>query len=219
MCNFFSLISDGNGTIYFFNSEQRKSKDSDYESYDSHTSIAHYFHLNEDKCNKYEFNPLTKKFVVDQINTEDDSVEVEKKTKKINFKLVVPELILKSIVHPFEIKRSKKITKQELQWLDEWVSVYSSGVWFSVRNSVRNSVWNSVWNSVRNSVRNSVQDSVRNSVWDSVWAYIGSFFDIWGSNYKYQSAVNLWENGLVPIFDGTTWRLHSKDGVVYEKKK
>jgi hypothetical protein len=43
---------------------------------------------------------------------------------------------------------------------------------------------------------------------DSVWAYISSFLSI---KYKYDftPAVHLWEQGLVPSFDGTTWRLHS----------
>jgi len=54
------------------------------------------------------------------------------------------------------------------------------------------------------------------SVWDSVGAYIGSFFNIpvWKyvkhpkGKYPYQPLVTLWNAGLVPSFDGTTWRLH-----------
>ena len=54
------------------------------------------------------------------------------------------------------------------------------------------------------------------SVWDSVGAYIGSFFRIpvWKyvkhpkGKYPYQPLVTLWNAGLVPSFDGTTWRLH-----------
>jgi hypothetical protein len=65
-------------------------------------------------------------------------------------------------------------------------------------------VWDSVW------------ASVWASVWDSVWAYTGSFFNIpvWKyvkhpkGKYPYQSLVTLWLTGLVPSFDGTTWRLH-----------
>ena len=65
----------------------------------------------------------------------------------------------------------------------------------------------------------SVRASVRASVWDSVWAYIGTFFllkrsawkyteNIPGEGYPFQPAVTLWELGLVPSFDGRTWRLH-----------
>ena len=55
--------------------------------------------------------------------------------------------------------------------------------------------------------------------WASVWAYSGTFFIIprsdWkytenipGEGYPFQPAVTLWEMGLVPSFDGRTWRLH-----------
>lgn len=52
--------------------------------------------------------------------------------------------------------------------------------------------------------------------WGSVWAYTGSFFKIpvWKyvkhpkGKYPFQPLVTLWNQGLVPSFDGTTWRLH-----------
>ena len=58
--------------------------------------------------------------------------------------------------------------------------------------------------------------SVGDSVWASVWAYTGSFFRIpvWKyvkhhkGKYPYQPLMALWKTGLVPSFDGTTWRLH-----------
>jgi len=59
--------------------------------------------------------------------------------------------------------------------------------------------------------------SVRVSVRASVWAYISSFYTI---EYRedFSSAVKLWEDGLVPSYDGQVWRLHTgKDAhVVYE---
>jgi len=77
-------------------------------------------------------------------------------------------------------------------------------------------VWDSVWDSVR----------------DSVWAYTGSLFKIPRSKWKYtkkiktkgypfECCVKLWKQGLVPSFDGTTWRLHSgkKAKVVFEISK
>jgi hypothetical protein len=119
-------------------------------------------------------------------------------------------LVKKPIVNPFTVTPPKKITRKHLRLLRTWNSV-----WNSVRDSVRNSVWNSVGYSVGNSVRNSVGNSVR----DSVRAYAGSFFHLprksWkgtdkipGKGYPFQSAVDLWELGLVPSWDGTTWRLH-----------
>jgi len=96
-----------------------------------------------------------------------------------------------------------------------WVSVRAS-VGASVGDSVWASVWasvgNSVWASVRASVGASARASVGNSVWDSVvasvGAYAGSFFKHPRGKYPLAPTVKLWEQGLVPSFDGTTWRLH-----------
>ncbi len=110
-------------------------------------------------------------------------------------------------------------------WNSVWASVRDS-VWASVGASVRDSVWASVGASVRDSVWDSVWDSVRASVWDSVGAYYGSFFqlprDAWKytdtiktDDYPFLPAVKLWEQGLVPSFDGKKWRLHGgKDAKV-----
>lgn len=95
-------------------------------------------------------------------------------------------LVRRAIVHPFKITPPKKITKKHIDLLKEWASV-----------------------------RASVGDSVR----DSVWAYSGSFFllprDSWKytkniktDEYPFFPVVKLWEMGLVPSFDGKTWRLH-----------
>ena len=95
------------------------------------------------------------------------------------------------------------------------------GVGGSVWDSVGN-VGESVRGSVRTIVRGSVEASVGSvgvSVWVSVWAYIGSFFNLpseaWlytkrvkNKGYPFQPAVDLWELGLLPSFDGKTWRLH-----------
>jgi len=247
MCKFFSFDSDGKGKFYYFDWKLRKqiiNKSGklamDYEA-DSHTSIADYFGFKaekEDELNKYEYNPLTKDFVIDQINTTNDSKQAEKWANRLDFSKVVKPLILKPIIYPFKIK-AKKVTKVEIKLLQKWNSVGDSvrdsvgdSVWNSVRDSVGNSVWNSVgnsvwnsvgdsvwnsvWNSVGDSVGNSVGDSVGDSVWnsvgnsvgDSVRAYVSGFFKI-KYKYSYKSCIKLWEKGFVPSFDGKIWRLHA----------
>ena len=96
-----------------------------------------------------------------------------------------------------------------------WDSVMAS-VWASINNSIGASAWASVnasfWASVTASVKASAWASVNASFWDSVWAYIGWIFapiiPNWRNNYPYQSAVDLWKQGLLPSFDGQIWRLH-----------
>ena len=143
-------------------------------------------------------------------------------------------LIRKPVIHPFRITPPDKITDEHIQLVREWASVRDS-VWASVGRSVMYSVMDSVMASVMDSVvasvGRSVGRSVMASVWASVWAsvmdsvgdsvgaYNGTFFILERSAWKYtkridcegypfQSAVTLWEMGLVPSFDGKTWRLH-----------
>ena len=128
-------------------------------------------------------------------------------------------LVRKEVIHPFKIDPPKKITAKHIAILKKWASV-----WDSVGDSVWASVGDSVWDSVRASVRASVWDSVWDSVRASVGAYTGSFFVIpnWKyvkhpkGKYPFEPCVKLWEQGLVPSFDGTTWRLHGKNGVAFK---
>ena len=181
MCNFFSFVTDPvnhPAEYYFLDWEYRKANLDD-DGVDSHSHICSHFKLNEDVCNKYEFNPLTKVFVIDQINSKrDDSEAAEKWANRLDFKTVVEPLIVKPIVNPLELPKGSEPTNEQIGWLKEW-----------------------------------------DSVGDSVGAYISSFLDV---EYKFDcsSAVKLWESGLVPSFDGTTWRLHSGGNadVVFEWK-
>ena len=181
---------------YYFDWEYRKANLDD-DGVDSHSHICSHFRLDEDKCNKYEYSPLTGKFVVDQINSESDDQEAaENWVKRLDFKTIVEPLIIKPIVHPFDLPAIEQVTDEHIAWLREWASV---------------------WDSVRASVWDSVRASVRASVTDLVCVYVGSFFDI-DYKFDFSSAVKLWEVGLVPSFDGSTWRLHTgKDAhVVFE---
>lgn len=221
MCKFFSFVTDPvnhPAEYYFLDWEYRKANLDD-DGADSHSHICAHFRLNEDVCNKYEFNPLTKAFQIDQINSKrDDSEAAEKWANRLNFKEIVEPLIIKPIVNPFGLPKVEP-TDEQIGWLKDWSSVRASvgdslsaslraSVWNSVGSSVRESVLASVRASVWDSVMDSVWDSVKDSVWASVWDYTSSFISI---EYErdYSSAVKLWESGLVPSFDGETWRLHS----------
>ena len=247
MCQFFSFVTDPvnhPAEYYFFDWGYRKAHLDD-DGVDSHSHICSHFKLNEDRCNKFEFNPLTRKFVIDQVNSgRNDSEAAEKWANRLDFKTVVEPLIVKPIVNPFELPAAERVTDEQIDWLKSWTSVMApvwasvvNSVWDSVVNSVWNSVgalvrasvgdavwtpvwasvWAPVWNSVWASVGNSVGDSVGDSVVASVWAYVGSFFDI-DYAHDFSSAVKLWETGIVPSFDGKVWRLHTgKDAhVVFE---
>lgn len=218
MCNFFSFCSNGNSKWYYFDWVARQKVLSGELRFkpDSHASIAEYFELNEDKLNKYEFNPLTGKFVIDQINTTCDVQSAEAWVRGLDFKTIVPALIIKPIVNPSDIENA--LEQCDIDNLKKWASVGDS-VGASARASVGASVWASVGDSVGASVWASVKDSVwvsvRAPVWAPVWAYISSFFNI-QYEHDFTPCIELWERGFVPSFDGETWRLHGKAGIVYE---
>jgi hypothetical protein len=140
---------------------------------------------------------------------------------------VLPE---QDLVNPFGVPPPNEITPAHLALLREWASVGDS-VWASVVDTTWASGWAAVKASVWASVKASVKDSVWDSAWDSVWAYAGSLFRLprsaWkntehipGDGYPFQPAVDLWHQGLVPSYDGMTWRLHGgPDGrVLWEGK-
>ena len=144
---------------------------------------------------------------------------------------ILPE---QDIIDPFGVPPPNEITPAHLALLREWASVEDSvgaSVAASVVDSVGNSIWASVRDSVVASVWASVVDTVRASVRASIWAYAGSLFRLprvaWkntehipGDGYPFQPAVDLWHQGLVPSYDGMTWRLHGgPDGrVLWEGK-
>ena len=188
MCKFFSFCSNGRGAILYLNWEDRQLflKDQlEIESPDSHTSILDYHKIdikNHDKWNKYEFNPLTREFSIDTINTKEDSEQMENWVKALNFKKIIKSLIIKPIINPFIDRKYLKINEKDIELLEGVGASVGASVWASVRASVRDSVRASVWASVGNSVGASVGASVRvlvgtsvwNSVWDSVWDSVGA---------------------------------------------
>ena len=193
MCNFFSFCTQpsANSDFYYFDWKQRL--EMKHNGADSHSHICAHYKLDEDKCNKWEYNPLTKELTLDMQNDpKDDTKRAKRWVEKLDWKAIVEPLVIKPIINPFKLPAVKSVTDEQLGWLKEWASV---------------------------------RDSVGASVRASVRAYISSFVAVEYNhdlyNHDLSSAIKLWESGLVPSFDGTTWRLHSgkKAEIVYEWKK
>ena len=223
MCKFFSFVGDGYGNFLY--SDWNTRKENTTEDHDSHTTILTRNKVPprlQDRWSKYEYNPITKEFAVDQGVDGHDHEAAENWVRHLNFKNVVEPLVIKKIRNPLTGK-AKNVSEKEIALLEEWIKV-----WYSVRDSVGDSTGNSVWSSVGDSVGaliwdsvgHSVWDSVWDSVWASVWAYISSFFKI-QYEHDFSSAVNLWNSGFVSSFDGETWRLHSGKTaeIVYERRR
>jgi hypothetical protein len=192
MCEFFSFVGDGFGNFHAIGWETRKRwiKEQKNESPDSHTVILTLLGVPprlQDRWDKYEYNPLTKEFLVDQGIDGHDHEAARAWVDRQDFKRIVEPLIIKPIVNPFSLPL-RKPSPEDIADLKKWASV---------RASVRDRVWDTVWDSMR--------------------AYVFSFFAI-QYEYDFTPATRLWERGLVPSFDGKTWRLHSgkQAKIVYE---
>ena len=123
-------------------------------------------------------------------------------------------------VNPLLILASE-ITEEDKKRLKVWASVGASvwasvcdSVWASVGASVGDSVWASVWNSVRASVGASISSLFPNI---KQWKYIQHKEGI----NPFQSGIDLWKKGLIPSFDGKTWRLQGGKSahILYEMIK
>jgi hypothetical protein len=247
MCNFFSFVTcpDFQGRKYFyFGNEFRKvslTSSSSGGEEDSHSTICKAFGLNENKCNKYEYNPIFGSFTKDQINSEiDDSIQAEEWVRKLDFKRVFEPLIIKEMLPP--LNGGGKLTKEVEGLFYEWIKkkvgfkliehmiqsavglhFYNFLVDTSVKKNKRGNAdfYSLVIREVRRSSINfnSISEYIIN---DSIWgfnnAYLSSFVDI-----KYpvdtSPAIKLWEMGFVVSFDGETWRLHQGKNAQIVKEK
>ena len=168
-------------------------------------------------CEPLIIKPIVNPFKVKNDGLEDRHIELLKEWGRVYNS--VRDLIEASI------EDSVKESVWSLVWGYVEASIEDS-IEGLVWDSVKESVWGSVWSYVEASIEDPVWDSVWDSVLASTWGYISSFFNLekWGENdhelYKnpFQSAIDLWEEGFVPSFDGKVWRLHSGENaeIVYE---
>ena len=84
MCNFFSVVSNGRGVVKFFKPEDvvKIMSEGNGESYDfnSHTSLMHFLGIKggqEDKWNKWEYDPDKKALEEDSLVTKDDRKDAQ----------------------------------------------------------------------------------------------------------------------------------------------
>lgn len=91
MCSFFSFVGDGFGNYHYFDWEYRKDHLSD--NCDSHTAILEYFNVPpkmQDRWSKYEYNPITKYFNIDESVSGHDHESAGAWANALAFKTIVP---------------------------------------------------------------------------------------------------------------------------------
>ena len=235
MCDFFSFVTEpetGNnsGKRFHFDWKYRK-KDLEISSllgnsyhHDSHSSICKYYKLNEDICNKYEFDPFEKVFHVDRINSEvDDSIQAEDWVRNLDFTKIIQPLIIKNFINPLrDLPENKEYINDDIiLLLQNWsfaqntirrtvdhylIKEVGSPVKDALYDHLRCSLFSQIWNLI--SLRMGNQDILWDSILNSIIAYMESFFII-SHHISIESLNKLWNMGFIPSFDGLFWRLHS----------
>lgn len=100
---YFSFVTDplNHPCEYYFLDWEYRKDNLNADDAGSHAHICTHHKLYEDFCNKYEHDPLTGKFTLDMINAKGDDREAsEKWVRRLDFKTIVPSLIIKSIINP-----------------------------------------------------------------------------------------------------------------------
>jgi hypothetical protein len=177
MCNFFSLISNGKGKAYYFNRDLRQQIIDGKLNYvvDSHASIAEFFKpetkLTEDMVNKYEYNPITTKFIIDGLYAKNNDAErIEAFCRQLDFNDVVPNwAYLKDILERLQVYKPINPIIATTMPSKSRIKKIMAQVGDQVRAQVRDQVWAQVGDQVRDQVWAQVGDQVG----DQVWAQVG----------------------------------------------
>jgi hypothetical protein len=181
MCNFFSLISNGKGKAYYFNRDLRQQIIDGKLNYvvDSHASIAEFFKpetkLTEDMVNKYEYNPITTKFIIDGLYAKNNDAErIEAFCRQLDFNDVVPNwAYLKDILERLQVYKPINPIIATTMPSKSRIKKIMAQVGDQVRAQVRDQVWAQVGDQVRDQVWAQVWAQVRDQVWAQVGAQVG----------------------------------------------
>lgn len=194
MCQFLSLISSGDGKVLWFNPAQHEAKlkfrdESIVEHYDSHTSIAAYYGVDEDQWNKWEYNPFTRELKLDKQNTADDRNTVQafidaiepEQWHDLSGDIESIRILLEEINHIDWFSGKGKLPEGiEMYVFDTWEAA-KDAAGDTYLESVRGAVWsvamdavmiaardgarNDAWSAARDTTR----DTTRNAAWNAAW--------------------------------------------------
>ena len=202
MCNFFSFLTDGNRRIYYFDGNQRRRHvtfrdGQSVPSYDSHTSIARFYGLNEDDWSKGEYNPFTDKLVLDQQNTTWDENKVRGMLSDVDWHTICGDL---------EGARAFLRELREIPWFRP-DGTLKDGDGIRVFETKE-----AAWNAARNAARSAARDAAWDAVWDAALyicvSYVCSGLPINPKHIDHiRKRMDVWRHGYGVLCD--------VDGVLY----
>ena len=206
MCQFFSLISDGQGHIRYFDHKQRLDKvkmpdGGDIESYDSHTSIATFYGqtgAKEDAWNKWEYNPFTDTLILDHQNTADDRDGVMKSLMDVDWNALCGDVeAIRGLIAQVSI----------IPWFKNGGVVPEGVKLFETRGAA--------WDAARDAALGAARGAARDAAWDAACLAGLLVCDGLELNPKHIEHMRkrwaVWEAGYGVLFD--------VGGVIYAYKR
>ena len=210
MCKFLSCVSDGGGRIWYFDYEQRKSKVTMMDgtkigSYDSHTSIAHYYGFKgerEDLLNKWEYNPFTDNLTLDKQNTADDREAVHAALSKLD---------LEPLCGDIESIRALIARTAHIPWFRNEGELPDGVQLYDTRAAARAAVRVAAWDAARDAAWDAARDAALDAALLSSLTMCAGL-DVDPKHMMYaKKRWAVWEAGYGVLCDF--------DGVIYAYKK
>ena len=174
MCKFFSLLSDGHGKITYFDAKLRRAikageiKDNagnPITQPDSHSSIAAYYGLDEDKHNKWEYNPYTDVLEKDSMPVKDDTTCVHDALNALDWRGIAGD-----VAAVRELLAALRANK----WMDghgvlpDGVKMYDT--WDDAWDAAQGSEWDEAtrasWDAALKVAQNAARDAARDILMD-----------------------------------------------------
>ncbi len=184
MCNFFSFLSDGDHKLYYFSAADRRKRvkfrdGQSVQSYDSHTSIALYYGLNEDDWSKAEYNPFTDKLTIDQQHTTWDEDKVRGMLTGVDWRGLCGDL---EGVRAF-LRELKDITWFQpdgtltdgagIRVFETWAAARAAA-WDAARDAARDAAVDAAWDAALDAAWDAALDAAWAAAWaaarDAAWA-------------------------------------------------
>ena len=176
MCNFLSLVETDRHVFYLFTPEQRiahskkplADKRGNAYKMDSHASICAFYGLDEDKVNKYEWNPYTKKIAIDRQVFDVDEKHVQAYLDGIDWHPICGDIegLRDFCARLREIPFFKRCGS-----LPDGVKLFKTRVaaWDAARASARASAWDAAWDAARDAAWAAASDAASDAAWYAAW--------------------------------------------------
>jgi len=225
---FLTLISNKR-RIYYSNYEARQYFLRNNLNPDSSLNIAKYFSLypcrevlldnyfvSSKNLLSYEYNPLTQELA--QTSGKIDLEEYQKVKnlcKNLDFKQIVPNLIIKPLVRPLlSLNTPVIVSIEHKKLLNEWKEVADEITYSGVRDLIKTycgkSVRDLVWITLSKKVQSNINLEKNQNFEKTFYAYISSFFDF-EEFKKFRCLAKLWEEDLFPIYEENDWKFNNSN--------